>query len=102
VEDELRQRPQPPPFGAAARMGSTPAVDAGQTGTRASVGNGGLTGPAGHGRGVRHLQSPAYITPALQGAREVLAACLDCPVVAEGRFAAATPIAAGGALRGGA
>jgi N-acetylglucosamine kinase-like BadF-type ATPase len=61
VEHELRERPQPPPVGAAARMGLMLAVDAGQTGTRASVVNGGLTGPAGHGPGVRHLQSPGGV-----------------------------------------
>jgi glucosamine kinase len=54
VEHELRERPQPPPVGAA----TTLAVDAGQTATRASVADG---GPAGHGPGVRHLHSPGGV-----------------------------------------
>jgi len=42
-------------------MGPTLAVDAGQTATRASVVDGGLTAPVGHGPGVRHLQSPGGV-----------------------------------------
>ena len=61
VEHELRERPQPPPVGAAAPIGPTLAVDAGQTATRASVVDGGVTGPTGHGPGVRHLQSPGGV-----------------------------------------
>ena len=61
MEHELRERPQPPPVGAAAPMGPMVAVDAGQTATRASVVDGGLTGPTGHGPGVRHLQSPGGV-----------------------------------------
>lgn len=56
VEHELRERPQPPPVGAA-----TLAVDAGQTATRASVAYGGLIGPTGEGPGVRHLHSPGGV-----------------------------------------
>jgi glucosamine kinase len=61
VEHELRQRPQSPPVGAAAPIGVTLTVDAGQSATRASVVDGGLTGPTGHGPGVRHLQSPGGV-----------------------------------------
>jgi glucosamine kinase len=61
VDHELRERPQPPPVGAAAPIGPTLAVDAGQTATRASVVDGDRTGPTGHGPGVRHLQSPGGV-----------------------------------------
>ncbi len=67
MEHEPRERPQPPPFGAAARIGPTLAADAGRTRARASVVRGGVTGPAGPG--VRHLQSP--------GAVEHAAAAMD-------------------------
>jgi N-acetylglucosamine kinase-like BadF-type ATPase len=60
VEHELRER-QPSAVGAASPLGPTLAVDAGQTATRASVADGGLAGSAGHGPGVRHLQSPGGV-----------------------------------------
>lgn len=46
-----------------APIGSTLAVDAGQTATRASVADG---GPAGHGPGVRHLRSPGGVEHAAE------------------------------------
>ena len=64
VQDELYERPQPP-VGAAAPIGATLAVDAGQTATRASVVDGDLAGPTGHGPGVRHLQSPGGVEHAV-------------------------------------
>ncbi len=56
MEHELHERPQPSSVGAA-----TLAVDAGQTATRASVVDAGLTGPTGQGPGVRHLHSPGGV-----------------------------------------
>ena len=61
MEHELRE----PPVGAAPSIGATLAVDAGQTATRASVVEGGLAGPTGHGPGVRHLQSPGGVEHAV-------------------------------------
>jgi glucosamine kinase len=63
VEHELRERPQPPPAGAAAML----AVDAGQTATRVSVVDGGLTG---RGPGVRHLHSPGGVEHAAAAIHE--------------------------------
>jgi glucosamine kinase len=92
VEHERRERLQPPPV----RTAATLAVDAGQTATRASVVDGGLTGLTGHGPGVRHLQSPGgveHAAAAIHAAAEQAGLAGAAGVVCLGLsgFADATP-----------